>query len=81
MVISALAVVLWWIGRIGGKESPLVLFGVLYSWLYLRFYFVDADTGVVGDLREEFAFETLFPSVFGIRYDRHRHRGAASTCL
>jgi hypothetical protein len=38
---------------------PHVLFGVLFSWTYLRFYQRKED--VVGDLSDSFAFYTFFP--------------------
>jgi len=67
MFICFSAILLWWFGSIGGKETPLVLFGTLYGWIYLRFYMVDLDTQVVGDLRDDFSFSSLFPDVPHIR--------------
>ena len=62
-----LSVLLGLVGWVGGKEAPLMLLGVLYSFLYLRFYQRDPDTGAVGDMRSDFAFATLFPDVLGLR--------------
>ena len=45
-----------------GKELPLVLWGIFYGWLYLRFFKVDPDSLVVGDPRDDFSFASLFPS-------------------
>jgi len=67
VIVVVLAVALWCAGRLGGKESPLVVFGTFFGWLYLRFYMEDQDTKVVGDLRDEFAFSTLFPDIFNLR--------------
>ena len=67
MVVCAASLVLWAAGWMGGKELPLIFLGTAFSFLLLRFYLKDLDTGVVGDLRPEFAFATLFPDVWGVR--------------
>ena len=61
------SVLLGLLGWVGAKEAPLMLLGVLYSFLYLRFYQRDPDTGAVGDMRSDMAFATLFPDVLGLR--------------
>mmetsp|Transcript_4995 Transcript_4995/g.9656 ORF Transcript_4995/g.9656 Transcript_4995/m.9656 type:complete len:369 (-) Transcript_4995:254-1360(-) len=50
-------------GVVNGKEAPLVVFGTLFGWVFLRFLRTDDQTGLVGDLRPEFAFAQLFPDV------------------
>jgi len=67
MFLGAVSLLLWLVGRLGGKEAPLIFFGTFYAWVYLRFFLTDATTGVVGDLRPEFALATFFPDVAGVR--------------
>jgi hypothetical protein len=67
MVLGWVSLVLWLAGSLGGKEAPLIFFGTFYAWVYLRFFFTDASTGVVGDLRPEFALATFFPDIAQIR--------------
>ena len=67
LLACSLALLCWLGGWMGGKETPLVCCGTVFSFLYLRFYARDPDTGLVGDLRPDFAFATLFPDVWGVR--------------
>lgn len=55
------AIALYVFGVINGKETPLVVLGTLFGWIFLRFFRVEPETGLVGDLRPEFAFVELFP--------------------
>lgn len=66
-LICTAAVLLWMTGWMNGKEVMLIWLGTLFSFLYLRFYFKDPDTGAVGDMRHDFAFSTLFPDILGLR--------------
>lgn len=67
--VVLVAVLMWSVGsRMKGVELLLVLCGVLYGWMYLRFYFVDPDTKQVGDLtNEEFSFASFFPNFAPLR--------------
>eukprot|EP01102_Stenamoeba_stenopodia_P014466 TRINITY_DN4808_c0_g1_i2.p1 TRINITY_DN4808_c0_g1~~TRINITY_DN4808_c0_g1_i2.p1 ORF type:complete len:174 (+),score=30.07 TRINITY_DN4808_c0_g1_i2:567-1088(+) len=50
------------LGVISGlKYIPFPLFGLLYSWVYLRFFQVRGSTK--GDVSEGFAFATFFPEI------------------
>lgn len=59
--------VVWVSGHIDNTEGPLVVFGTFFGWAYLRFFMEDPETGITGDLREEFAFKMLFPNVQPLR--------------
>lgn len=68
MLLGWLSLALWITGRLGGKEAPLVFLGTFFSWIYLRFFMWDAQTGVVGDLRPEFGAASFFPDwIPGVR--------------
>jgi hypothetical protein len=36
-IVCTTATVLWVVGQLGGKESPLVVFGSFFGWFYLRY--------------------------------------------
>jgi len=57
VVLSSIA--LFVLGLFPTHHLPHVLFGVLSSWIYLRFFQRKGD--VVGDLSDSFAFSTFFP--------------------
>ena len=59
-IVCSASVLLWLSGWLG-VDVLLVLLGTVISFVYLRFYSVDADTGEVGDLRSDFSFASLFP--------------------
>ena len=65
-VLCSLSALLWLAGWLGA-EVVLVVLGTAVSFVYLRFYAVDGDTGEVGDLRADFSFASLFPDVLGVR--------------
>lgn len=67
MVLGWVSLALWLSGSVGGKEAPLIFCGTFFAWIYLRFFMTDAATGVVGDLRAEFASATFFPDVGRLR--------------
>ena len=66
-LIFALSIVLIVAQQLAAIEAPAALFGVCYGWLFCRYYRADAESGLVGDLRPEFAFSTLFPDIAGVR--------------
>ena len=65
-IVCSSSVVLWLAGWLG-VDVLLVALGTVVSFVYLRFYAVDPDTGEVGDLRADFSFASLFPDVLGVR--------------
>src|SRR4051794_15327028 len=68
MVTVWLTLLLWLFGRLPSPGTfPMVLFGTFYSWLYLRFLALDAETGAVGDLRAEMALASFVPDVANAR--------------
>jgi len=67
MFLGWLSIFLWIFDRLSGKEAPLIFFGTFYSWMYLRFFLLDPNTGVTGDLRPEFAAISFVPPVPGFR--------------
>ena len=66
-IVCSLNVVAWLAGWLSGVDVLLLLLGTVISFVYLRFYSVDPDTGEVGDLRADFSFASLFPDVLGVR--------------
>ena len=67
LALLTLALLSSCLGWVEAKEAPLVLSGTLLSFLFLRFYSRDAESGQVGDMRPEFAFATICPDVGGLR--------------
>ena len=65
-ILCSTSLALWMAGWLG-VDVLLVALGTVISFLYLRFYSVDPDTGEVGDLRADFSFASLFPDVLGVR--------------
>ena len=66
-IVCSLSVAAWVLGVLSVDAPLVVLLGTATSFVYLRFYAVDPDTGEVGDLRTEFSFAALFPDVLGVR--------------
>eukprot|EP00823_Brevimastigomonas_motovehiculus_P008285 TRINITY_DN756_c0_g1_i1.p1 TRINITY_DN756_c0_g1~~TRINITY_DN756_c0_g1_i1.p1 ORF type:complete len:428 (+),score=99.17 TRINITY_DN756_c0_g1_i1:43-1326(+) len=67
MIACAAVLLTYWLGLFTGKEPPLVFGGLFYGWIYLRFFMTDEDTGITGDMRDDFSFASMFPAVFKIR--------------
>jgi len=62
-LIVALLLAMGALGVISGlKYIPFPLFGLLYSWIYLRFFQVRSGSSK-GDFSEGFAFATFFPEI------------------
>ncbi|XP_046909520.1 transmembrane protein 115 [Dermatophagoides farinae] len=71
--ITVIATILYALNLLDGVQVILLIYGILTSWLYLRFlqphtrhlYTSDtSDTTITrGDLSDTFAFETFFPNV------------------
>lgn len=62
-LIVALLLAMGALGIISGlKYIPFPLFGLLYSWIYLRFFQVRSGNSK-GDFSEGFAFATFFPEM------------------
>lgn len=59
----------WSVVAGGVTELPIVVFGIVVSWFYLRYY-QRKDDGSVGDRGTSLAFKTLFPSHFHPMVDR-----------
>jgi hypothetical protein len=70
-VLSCCASLLLWLllSHVLATQVPLVLFGTLWGWFYLRFINEDSVTGVAGDVHNDgMLFVTLFPDVPLVRY-------------
>lgn len=65
--VMVITILLNLIDVIDKKYVSLNFYGILFGWVYLRFYFKDRDTGMVGDMREDFSFATLFPKKFRLQ--------------
>jgi len=77
-LIGATTTLLWAVtaGLVDGRIPAQYLLGTLYSWIYLRFYAADIsitssdgqEQQLIGDLRSEFSFSSLFPNVPQIQF-------------
>eukprot|EP01090_Pellita_catalonica_P020282 TRINITY_DN7177_c0_g1_i1.p1 TRINITY_DN7177_c0_g1~~TRINITY_DN7177_c0_g1_i1.p1 ORF type:complete len:329 (+),score=26.80 TRINITY_DN7177_c0_g1_i1:109-1095(+) len=54
-----ISVPMFWIG----SPQPFVPFGLLSSWLYLRYFQRQEGSNVIGDSSDEFSFASFFPLV------------------
>lgn len=68
MMIWISGLLIWFGTAPYGGDGLLMFYGVLFSWIYLRFFMVDPDTNIIGDLRNEFEIAEFFPDVYTLRY-------------
>ncbi|CAG0913414.1 unnamed protein product [Notodromas monacha] len=57
-----IAIILYVLGLVEGTYPVMFGFGLVSSWIYLRFY-QHHSNGTKGDMAENFAFATFFPNV------------------
>ncbi|CEO99526.1 hypothetical protein PBRA_007259 [Plasmodiophora brassicae] len=59
--IFIIAAGMFMLGGLLAKELLPVVFGIYFSWLYIRFYRIDPDTNLVGNVSVDFQLDSLFP--------------------
>lgn len=62
-MISVISSIVLFLVDADPSRIMLTCYGILYSWIYLRFLRKNPELGgMLGDLREEFAFDAMFPT-------------------